>query len=134
MQTEGTLAQYRKEMGRFEKAFGALATKKGHKKVEEMLAETRDSFDSHYAHMQNDLESSVGKIDRFSKMMITLQQEMKSRDEALKKVPANCSAMLKDLKKRVEANTERGDRVDEKFHEKVDVDTFEEVMQQKLDA
>ena len=44
---------------------------------------------------------------------------MKSRDEALKKVPANCSQMLKDLKKRVDANTERGDRVDEKFHEKV---------------
>ena len=72
MKTEGTLAQYRKEIARFEKDFGKLATKTGHKRIEAMLGETKDSFDSHYEHMKNDLENSVGKIDRFSKMMITL--------------------------------------------------------------
>ena len=128
MSTEGTLAQYRKEIARFEAGFSKLATKKGHKKIEEMLVETKDSFDSHYALMKSDLESSVGKIDRFSKMMITLQQEMKSRDEALKKVPANCSQMLKDLKRKAEALSERCDRVDEKFNEKVDLEAFEDGM------
>ena len=127
--TEGSLAQYRKEISRFEKEHAKFAPKKDFKHITDLFQETKESYDTQYTFMKNDLENSVGKIDRFSKMMITLQQEMKSRDEALKKVPANCSQMLKDLKKRVEANTERGDRVDEKFHEKVDVDTFEEVME-----
>jgi len=98
-----------------------------------MLAETKESFDSHYEHQRADLENSVGKIDRFAKMMINLQQEMKSRDEALKKVPSNCAQILKELKSEMKVASERCDRVDEKFDDKVDLDAFEEAMDLKLD-
>ena len=89
--TEGSLAQYRKEISRFEKEHTKFAPKKDFKQITDLFQETKEAYDTQYTFMKNDLENSVGKIDKFAKMMVNLQQEMKSRDEALKKVPSNCT-------------------------------------------
>ena len=84
-----------------------FASKRAFDKLDETMTESKDSFDSQYAIMKNELDSSISKIDKFSSMMLKLQHEMKSRDEALKKVPPNCTQMLKDLNKKCDSNSER---------------------------
>ena len=113
---------------------GKFASKKAVDKLEEASTESKESFDSQYAVMKTELEASVGKIDKFSKMMLNLQQEMKSRDEALKKVPPNCTQLLKDLNKKCDGNTERVDDMFESLQDKVDSAEFEEEMSKKLNA
>ena len=76
----------------------------------------------------------MNRIEKFGKAVLKMQQEMRSRDEALKKVPSNCAQLLKDLKKQMEATTERCDDVERKFEGTVDVGTFEAKMKDKLEA
>lgn len=61
------------------------------------MVENRDQFDTQYNLMKSELKSSVGRIEKFTKLVTQMQVDMKARDEAFKKVPANTSQILKDL-------------------------------------
>ena len=40
----------------------------------------------------------MGRVDKFTKNVTVMQEDMKKRDEALKKVPSNCAIIMKQLK------------------------------------
>ena len=48
------------------------ASKKAFDKLDETFTESKESFDRQYDIMKDQFEQSVGKIDKFSKMMLTL--------------------------------------------------------------
>ena len=50
-----------------------------------------------YDLMKAELKASIGRIDKFSKIVTSMQFDMKQRDEAFKKVPSNTTQILKDL-------------------------------------
>lgn len=49
--------------------------------------------------MRVEVQDSVGKIEKFERAVLKMQQEMRARDEALRRVPSNTAQLLKDLKR-----------------------------------
>ena len=68
-----------------------------------MLHETKESTETQFIHLKSELENGVGRIDKFAKMIISMQQEMRTRDEALKRIPPNAAKQLKDLYNKLES-------------------------------
>ena len=83
--------------------------------------------------MKSELKSSVGRIEKFTKLVTQMQIDMKARDEAFKKVPANTSQILKDLSSKMDETMTHVEMVDNKFEAKVDKEELIELMQEKLD-
>ena len=76
-----------------------LGTKKDQNSIKEQINETRDEFAAQSETMRVEVQDSVGKIEKFERAVLKMQQEMRARDEALRRVPSNTAQLLKDLKR-----------------------------------
>ena len=75
----------------------------------------------------------MGRIEKFTHKVTVLQNEMKLRDEALKRVPSNTHQILKDLNSKMDKTMKHVDGVDAKFAAKIDTSEVEKLMLTKLD-
>lgn len=53
------------------------------------MNEIRVMFNSQFDLMKAELKASLGRIEKFTKSVSQMKEDMKQRDEALKRVPAN---------------------------------------------
>lgn len=83
--------------------------------------------------MKSELNSAMGRIEKFTHKVTVLQNEMKLRDEALKRVPSNTHQILKDLNSKMDKTMKHVDGVDAKFAAKIDTSEVEKLMLTKLD-
>ena len=120
MDVNSKLKDYRNEISKFKKEFYEKATKKDLSKVSEDMEACRSVFDLQYDLVKAELKSSVGQISKFTKMVTIMQQEMKQRDDAFRKVPQNTAQILKDLMKKMEETVKHVKSVDSKFAAKAD--------------
>ena len=84
--------------------------------------------------MKAELADSVSKTEKFERAVLKMQHEMRSRDDALRKVPSNCAQLLKDLKRKTEVTAERCGDVERRFEGTVGVEAFESAMRGKLES
>ena len=89
IQVDNEIKTYRVELVKFRQDFFAFAKKEEFEKTNKLVSEIRVSFITQYELMRSELKQSLGRIDSFGKNITTLTSEMKMRDEALKRVPAN---------------------------------------------
>ena len=82
--------------------------------------------------MRGEVAASVAQQERFGGAVLRMQHEMRARDDALRKVPSNCAALLKELKRQAEATTARCEDVERRFAGKLDAAIFESEMKGKL--
>ena len=105
--TDDSILSIKTEIGRHGQEFKNLVDKKRMKKLEDLQHEQKESAETQFIHLKADLDNGVGRIDKFAKMIITLQQEMRSRDDALKRIPPNAAKQLKDLYTKIESQNVR---------------------------
>jgi len=101
--TEGTLNGFRNEMDLYKKEIEQKASKKLVQKMNEGQIETRVFFEAQFDQAKGEIKSAQQKVETLGKLVINLENEMKERDDALRKVPANVSGILKELRKKMEA-------------------------------
>lgn len=79
------------------------------------MNEIRVMFNSQFDLMKAELKASLNRIDKFTKSVTQMKDDMKQRDEALKRVPANTNQILKDLSQKMDKTMSHVDTVDAKF-------------------
>jgi len=90
-------------MDLYKKEIEQKASKKLVQKMNEGQIETRVFFEAQFDQAKGEIKSAQQKVETLGKLVINLENEMKERDDALRKVPANVSGILKELRKKMEA-------------------------------
>ena len=72
-------------------------------------------------------------MESFCKLVLKLQNEMKDRDDALKKIPPNVKGMLTDMQGVIDKTKESFKKMQKTFDLKLDVSSFKESSELKLD-
>ena len=134
IETQQRLTNYRGDIGKFQKEIYEKATKLDFKKAVQSMEEIRAQFDLQYDMMGKELKASVSRIDKFAKIVITMQSDMKLRDEAFRKVPQNTQQLLKDLNTKMVETTKHVTQVDAKFEGKLDRSELGDLLSEKLDV
>ena len=70
----------------------------------------------------------------YTKIVASIKESNKERDEALKKVPSNVDKIIKDIMQEMDIANERMDKIDKDFQLKVSVEDFDAKLLRKLDC
>ena len=71
--TDDSIMSIKTEIGRHGQEFKNLVDKKRMKKLEDLQHEQKESVATQFIHLKAELDNGVGRIDKFAKMIITLQ-------------------------------------------------------------